>query len=69
MAKTAITEQQLRQAVKDAIIEVLEERRDLIRDIVEEVLAEFELVEDLREVKKEAPSKRSQVFAMTEGEA
>ena len=51
------------------LIEVLEERRDLIRDVVEEVLAEFELVEDIREVKKEPPFKRPRVFAMPEGEA
>ena len=69
MAKTGITEHQLKQAVKDALIEVLEERRDLLRDVVEEVLAEFELVEDIREVKKEPPFKRPRVFAMPEGEA
>ena len=69
MAKTGIAEHQLRQAVKAALIEVLEERRDLIRDIVEEVLAEFELVEDLREFKKESLPKRSRVFSMPEGEA
>ena len=69
MPKSGIAEHQLRQAVKAALIEVLEERRDLIRDIVEEVLAEFELVEDIREVKKEGLSRRPRVFSMPEGEA
>ncbi len=69
MAKTGLTERQLKQTIKEALIEVLEERRDLIRDVVEEVLAEFELVEDLREVKKEAVIKRPAVFATPEGEA
>lgn len=70
MAIHDITEHELKQVLKEAIIEVLEERRDLLRDIVEEVLAEYELVEEIREVKKgESVLKRPRIFAITEGEA
>lgn len=68
MSELAISETMLKRAMKEALVEVLEERREYVRDIIEEVLEEFELIEDIREVKKADRVRRS-VFSVREGEA
>jgi 4-aminobutyrate aminotransferase-like enzyme len=68
MSELAISETMLKRAMKEALVEVLEERREYVRDILEEVLEEFELIEDIREVKKADRLYRS-VFSVREGEA
>ncbi len=69
MTNTGMNEIVLKEMLKEALVEVLEERRDFFREVVEEVLGDFELVEDLREVKKTERQGKQKVFAMLEGEA
>ncbi|MEX0599596.1 MAG: hypothetical protein WD021_00205 [Rhodothermales bacterium] len=69
MSELGMTEDGLKQTVKDALVEVLEERRDILRDVIEEVLEEFEMIEDYKEVRKSDGLRRRPVFAMSEGEA
>lgn len=69
MSGAVIREDNLKKAIKEALVEVLEERRGYIRDVIEEVLEDFELVEDVREVKKSERFRRGGVFAIREGEA
>lgn len=69
LKQTALNQTALKQTVKDALVEVLEERRDILRDVIEEVLEEFEMIEDYREVRKADGLRRRPVFAMSEGEA
>ncbi|MGO9117778.1 MAG: hypothetical protein ACLQPD_09230 [Desulfomonilaceae bacterium] len=44
-----ITEQQLKEVVKTAIVEVLEERSELIRNIVEEALEDIGMSKAIQE--------------------
>ena len=68
MSELGISESMLKRVMKDALVEVLDERRELIREIIEDVLEEFELIEDIREVRKADRLRRS-VFSLREGEA
>lgn len=68
MSEIGISESMLKRALKEALVEVLEERRDYLREVMMEVLEDYELVEDIREVKKADRIRRS-VFAVNEGEA
>lgn len=68
MSELGISESTLKRVMKDVLVEVLEERREYLRDVIEEVLEEFELIEDIREVKKADRLSRS-VFTLHEGEA
>lgn len=68
MSDPSISENALKQVVKEALVEILDERRQYLRDVLEEVLQDFELIEDVREVKK-ASRLSGSVFALHEGEA
>lgn len=68
MSELGISESMLKRVMKDAVVEALDERREFIREIIEDVLEEFELIEDIREVRK-ADRFRSSVFSLREGEA
>ncbi len=68
MSEIGISESMLKRALKEALVEVFEERRDFLRDVVEEVLQDFEFIEDIREVKKADRTRRS-IFSISEGEA
>ena len=68
MSEIGISESMLKRALKEALVEVFEERRDFLRDVVEEVLQDFEFIEDIREVKKTDRTRRS-IFSISEGEA
>jgi phosphopantetheine adenylyltransferase len=69
MSEIGITEDMLKRALKQALVEVLEERREYLRDVLEEVLEDFEMVEDIREVRKADRPRRRSVFTLHEGEA
>lgn len=69
MSELGITEDGLKRLLKNALVEVLEERRDYLRDVIEEVLEDFEMIEDYQEVRKSDKRRPRSVFAMCEGEA
>lgn len=69
MVENGISEATLKRMLKEALVEALDERRDLLREILEEVLEDFELVEDVREVKKPDQLRRVMSFGVREGEA
>ena len=54
----------LKQAVKEAIIETLQERRELIHEIFAEVLEESALVEAIRQGQKSKTATRKEVFTV-----
>lgn len=68
MSEIDISECMLKRALKEALVEVLEERRAYLCDMIEEVLEDFEMVEDIREV-KHVESARRGLFAINKGEA
>lgn len=67
MSESGISETVLKRILKEAVTEVLDERRAFLRDVIEEVLADFEMVEDVREVKHSGGVRG--LFAVSEGEA
>jgi hypothetical protein len=69
MSELGITEDGLKQALKDALAEVLDERRDYLRAVIEEVLEDFEMIEDYREVRTPERKRPRAVLGMREGEA
>lgn len=57
-----ISEQELKDLLKSAIVEVFEERGDLLRDIAEEAFEEMALSRAIEEGEKTELIKREQVF-------
>ena len=49
MAKISLDEGQIKELFKQAVLEVLEERRDLIYDVLAEVMEDFALARAIQE--------------------
>jgi hypothetical protein len=66
MVAPSINEAQLKDALKLALVEVLEERSDLLRDVLAEVLEEVALVRAIQEGEASDPVSRDEVFRALE---
>jgi DNA gyrase/topoisomerase IV subunit B len=64
MARTALTENALKEALKEALTETLQEQRELLHEIFAEVLEDFALAEAIREGQKTKRSTREEVFGV-----
>jgi len=64
MAKASIEEDRLKELVKTAIVEVLEERRELVRDAFEEALEDVALVRAIEEGEQSPLTSRDEVFKL-----
>ena len=64
--QTVVNETQLKDLFKTALVEVMEERRDLIRDAVEEALEEIALVRAIEEGRGSGEASREEVFQLFE---
>lgn len=64
--QTLADEAQLKSIFKAALVEVMEERRDLIRDAVEEALEEIALARAIEKGKNSETVSRDEVFAWLE---
>jgi hypothetical protein len=62
MASNVLSEAQLKEAIKAALVEVLEERGDLIRAALAEAIEEVALVHAIREGETSEPIAREEVF-------
>ena len=62
--QTAMDDLQLKNALKAAFIEVLQERPDLIRDVLEETLEDIALIRAIETGKKTGMATREEVFAI-----
>ncbi len=62
MAK--VEEDRLKEVLKTAIIEVLEERRDLVRDLIEEAIEDVGLSRAIAEGATSGPISRDHIFAL-----
>lgn len=67
MSSTLIDEAQLKEALKAAIVEVLEERKDLVRDLLEEALEDIALARAIEEGEQTELVTRDEVFKALEG--
>jgi hypothetical protein len=61
-----VSEQQLKEVVKTAIVEVLEERSDLIRDIVDDALEDIGMTRAIKEGENTDLGARGEVFKLLE---
>ena len=64
--QTLVDETQIKDLFKAALVEVMEERRDLIRDAVEEALEEIALVRAIEEGRDSGEVSREEVFRLFE---
>ncbi len=62
----SVSQEQLKDLLKTAFTEVLEERRDLLFELVEEALEEFALVRAIEEGRQTALASRSEIFSLLE---
>ena len=67
MATTLIDEERLKDILKSAIVEVLEERRDLVRDLFEEAIEDIALSNAIEEGEQTPTVSRDEVFNVLEG--
>jgi hypothetical protein len=67
MNEPTIATDKLKQAVKEALIETLNEKRDLLRGIMAEALEDFALVEAIKEGEQTELVSRESVFNLLEG--
>jgi hypothetical protein len=67
--ETSINQDQLKDLIKTAVAEVLEEQRDLLHEVVEEALEDVALVRAIEEGESTELVKREDVFNLLEGEA
>ncbi len=61
-------DEKLKDLVKSALVEVLEERKDLVRDIVEEAMEDLALARAIEQGLDSESVSRDEVFAVLEGE-
>ncbi len=67
MARTALTENALKETLKEALTETLQEQRDLLHEVFAEVLEDFALAEAIREGQKTKRATREEVFRILRG--
>jgi hypothetical protein len=60
-------EEKLKDLMKAALVEALEEHRDLVQDIVEEALEDFALARAIEQGLESESVSRDEVFAILEG--
>ena len=65
--ETPVDEGRLKELLKAAIVEVLEERRDLLRDIVDEAIEDAALARAIEEGETTPAIERHDVFELFEG--
>ncbi len=64
-----MNQEQLKNLIKVAVAEVLEERRDLLHDVVEEALEDVALIRAIQEGENTQAIRREEVFKLLEGKA
>lgn len=62
MVAPAIDENQLKEILKVALVEVLEERSDLLRDVLAEIVEDVALGRAIREGEESQPISREEIF-------
>lgn len=67
MAHTTLDETQIKELFKQAFVELLQERKDLLYELVAEIIEDFALLEAIREGEETEPVRREEVFRVLEG--
>jgi hypothetical protein len=66
MSNILIDEAKLKEAMKSAIVEILEERKDLVREVLEEALEDIALARAIEEGDQSGLATREEVFGALE---
>ncbi len=69
MEQAVIDESRLKEILKKALIEVLEERKNLFYELITEVLEDIALVRAIKEGETTESVSRAEVFSILEGKA
>jgi hypothetical protein len=67
MAYTTLDETQIKELFKQAFVELLQERKDLLYELVAEIIEDLALLEAIREGEETEPVRREEVFRVLEG--
>lgn len=67
MSYTSLDEAQVKELFKQAILELFEERRDLLYDLFAEVIEDFALANAIKEGESTESVSRAEVFQILEG--
>ena len=67
MAQVTLDEARLKALFKTALVEVLEERKDLLRDAIEETLEDIALARAIEEGRRTEEVSRGEVLSLLEG--
>ena len=62
MAEISLDEGRIKELFKEAVLEVLQERRDLIYDVMSEVIEDFALAKAIQEGESSESVTREEVF-------
>ncbi len=68
MLESRLSEAQIKDLVKAAILEILQERRDLLKDLMAEALADLALVKSINEGKESESVDRETIFGILESD-
>lgn len=66
MLESSLSETQIKDLMKAAILEIFQERRDLFQDLILEALEDIALVKAIDEGKDSEPVSRQAIFEMLE---
>lgn len=67
MAEVPLDDARLKALFKTVLLEVLEERKDLLRDVIEETLEDVALARAIEVGHRTDDASRSEVFSLLEG--
>lgn len=67
MATHLVDEERLKELLKSALVEVLEERKDLVRDIIEEALEDIALIHAIEKEERRPSVNREEIFNALDG--
>ena len=66
MTEASLSSTQLKEVIKAALIEILQEQRGLLYELITEVMEDMALVKAIDEGKDSEPVERSEIFSMLE---
>jgi len=67
MAHTRLDETQIKELFKQALVELLQERKDLFYELVAEIVEDFALLRAIKEGEETATVGKEEVFRVLEG--
>ncbi len=67
--QTIIDESRLKEVFKEALVEALEERRDIFHDMIVEAIEDISMIHAIREGEDSGVASKEEVFNILEGKA